>query len=265
MILDEKDINAYQNDGVVHLSNVLNAEEIEILREGIEFNLRHPSSRMKVASKEEDSGLFIEDFCTWGNNTYYQKIIFETKLRHIAAALMRSEKVRLYHDHMLVKEAYTQQCTPWHQDQPYYNIDGMQNCSIWIPVDPVDRYSTLEFIKGSHKGPWLMPRTFKDHQAKWFPEGSLQELPDIESSRESFPIVGWPMNPGDIVCFHMLTLHAARGVLGNKRRRVFSLRFLGDDIRHAPRPWVTSPPFPNLEKELESGAKMEHELFPELF
>ena len=32
--------------------------------------------------------------------------------------------------------------TPWHQDQPYYNISGQQNCSFWIPVDPVGREST---------------------------------------------------------------------------------------------------------------------------
>jgi hypothetical protein len=70
--------------------------------------------------------------------------------------------------------------TPWHQDQPYYNVDGQQNCSMWLPVDPVGRESTLEFVAGSHRGPWLMPRTFMDSQAKWFPEGTLQELPDID-------------------------------------------------------------------------------------
>jgi len=33
------------------------------------------------------------------------------------------------------------QPTPWHQDQPYYNIEGRQNVSFWIPVDPVSRAS----------------------------------------------------------------------------------------------------------------------------
>ena len=88
--------------------------------------------------------------------------------------------MRLYHDHVLVKEPGTKQRTPWHQDQPYYNVDGAQTCSVWMPVDPVDRESTLEFVAGSHRGPWLMPRTFMDNEAKWFPEGELEELPDIE-------------------------------------------------------------------------------------
>ena len=110
-----------------------------------------------------------------------------------------------------------------------------------------------------------MPRSFMTDEAKWFPEGALADLPDIESAREKFPILGWAVEPGDVVCFHMLTLHAAGGVQGPQRRRVFSVRFLGDDIVHAPRSWVTSPEFPGLREELPAGARMEHPLFPVLW
>jgi len=175
---------------------------------------------------------------------------------------MRSRSARLYHDHMLTKEPGTRQPTPWHQDQPYYNISGRQNCSFWIPVDPVSRESTLEFVAGSHLGPWLMPRSFRDAQARWFPEGSLADLPDIEADRAAFRILGWQLEPGDVVCFHMLTLHAAGGVGSGRRRRVFSVRLLGEDVRHAPRRWPTSPDFPGLAEALPSGTPMEHPLFP---
>jgi hypothetical protein len=60
----------------------------------------------------------------------------------------------------------------------------------------------------------------------------------------------------------MLSLHASAGVDGTHRRRVFSVRFLGDDMTHAPRPWVTSPPFPGLADELPAGQAMDHPLFP---
>jgi ectoine hydroxylase-related dioxygenase (phytanoyl-CoA dioxygenase family) len=178
---------------------------------------------------------------------------------------MRSHSARLYHDHMLTKESGTRQRTPWHQDQPYYNIEGRQNCSFWIPVDPVTRESTLEFVAGSHLGPWLMPRSFMDSQARWFPEGTLADLPDVEAQRERYRILGWALEPGDAVCFHMLTLHASAGVSSGRRRRVFSVRFLGDDITHAPRRWKTSPEFPGLVDVLPPGAAMQHPLFPELW
>lgn len=258
-------VRAFALDGAVRIRGLLNADEVASLRDGIDANLAAPSPRAKVASRADDPGLFIEDFCNWPSNTNYQRVIFETPLAQTAALLMASRSVRLYHDHMLTKEAGTRQPTPWHQDQPYYNIDGSQNCSMWIPVDPVARHSTLEFVAGSHLGPWLMPRSFMDRQAKWFPEGSLADLPDVDAQRQAHRIIGWDIEPGDVVCFHMLALHATAGVGPSRRRRVFSVRFLGDDTRHAPRRWVTSPDFPGLADQLPAGAPMHHDLFPVLW
>ena len=61
----------------------------------------------------------------------------------------------------------------------------------------------------------------------------------------------------------MLTLHAAGGA--TRQRRAFSVRFLGDDATHAPRPWKTSPEFPGLADELPEGSPLEHPLFPVLW
>ncbi len=254
----------FRRDGAVCIRGLLNADELLTLRDGIAANLAAPSPRAKIASRPEDPGRFFEDFCNWQHVPAYRRVIEDSPLAFAAQRLMGSRSVRLYYDHLLVKEPGTRQRTPWHQDQPYYNIEGDQTVSMWIAIDPVPRESTLEFVAGSHRGPWLMPRSFMDHEAKWFPEGSLADLPDIEADRGAFQIIGWPIEPGDVVCFHMLALHGAAGFAGPGRRRVFSVRFLGDDVRHAPRRWVTSPEFPGLADELPAGAPMEHALFPKL-
>jgi ectoine hydroxylase-related dioxygenase (phytanoyl-CoA dioxygenase family) len=264
-MIDEASVESFQRDGAIRIRQLFRPQEISVLRSGIEENLAHLSPRAKVVSSADDPGHFVEDFCNWQDNAHYRRFIFDSALAETAGRLMKSTTARLYHDHMLTKESGTRQPTPWHQDQPYYNIEGRQNISFWIPVDPVNRESTLEFVAGSHLGPWLMPRSFMDAQAKWFPEGTLADLPNIDAARDAFPILGWELEPGDAVCFHMLTLHAARGVRGNHRRRVFSVRFLGDDVTHAPRRWRTSPEFPGLREELPAGAPMNHPLFPELW
>jgi ectoine hydroxylase-related dioxygenase (phytanoyl-CoA dioxygenase family) len=263
--VSQSQVDSFQADGALVLRQLLEPREIELLRQGIDANLAHPSPRAKVASTRDDPGFFLEDFCCWQENPHYRRVIFESSLGEVGARLMQSRCARLYHDHMLTKEPGTRQRTPWHQDQPYYNITGRQNCSFWIPVDPVDRAATLEFVAGSHRGPWLMPRSFMDAEARWFPEGSLADLPDIEAQRQRYRILGWALEPGDAVCFHMLTLHASAGVNVGQRRRVFSLRLLGDDVRHAPRRWKTSPDFPGLTEALPAGAPMEHPLFPLLW
>ncbi len=262
-LVTEDDIAAFHRDGVLIVRGLFTPDEVDLIERGIERNLADPGPMFKVASQPDDPGRFVEDFCNWSRIEEFRRVAFESRAADVAAAIMGSD-VRLFHDHMLVKEPGTRQETPWHQDQPYYNVDGFNNCSLWAPVDPVAAESTLEFIAGSHREGWLMPRTFMDHQAKWFPEGSLRELPNIESDRDSFDIRGWAMQPGDAAFFHMLTLHHAYGVPGSNRRRAFSLRFLGDDIVHAPRAWRTSPQFDELDAEIAAGVPMDHPLFPML-
>ena len=243
----EQQAVAYQRDGAVVLRGVVSSAEIESLRRGIDRVVERPSSRAQVASSSDDPGFFIEDFCRWRDIGEFSEFVLGSRLAGIAADLMQSEVVTHYHDHVLVKEPGTRQRTPWHQDQPYYDVDGRQNVSFWIPVDPVPRSACLELVAGSHRGSWYMPRTFLDHQAKWFPEGSLEELPDVEALRhETDPegrprLVSWDLAPGDAIAFHMLTIHGAPGALGPGRRRVFSWRVLGDDMVYVRRPWVTSP------------------------
>lgn len=260
--VDAATVEAYQRDGCAVIRHALTRVELATLERGIEANLASPGPLAAVASATDDPGRFIEDFCNWRRIADYEAILRHSALPAIAAALMGSRSVRLYHDHLLVKEPGTRQPTPWHQDQPYYNVDGRQNVSFWIPVDAVSRVSTLEFLAGSHRGPWLMPRTFLSKQAKWFPEGSLAELPDMTAAEQRERVAGWALEPGDCVAFHMLTLHAAPGVEAGRRRRVFSARYLGDDIVHAPRAWRTSPEFEGLRDELPAGAPMAHPLFP---
>ena len=42
--------------------------------------------------------------------------------------------------------------TPWHQDNPYYFVEGKQTISFWSPLDQVSD-ATLRCVAGSHHWP----------------------------------------------------------------------------------------------------------------
>jgi ectoine hydroxylase-related dioxygenase (phytanoyl-CoA dioxygenase family) len=260
-----EDVEFYRENGAVVIRKLFSPAYLALLEEGIARNMAAPSPLSIVASQPEDPGYFIEDFCNWQRISEYRDFMIASPAAEAAGQLMGCKTVRLYHDHLLVKEPKTTAKTPWHQDQPYYNIDGFDNISMWLPVDPVAAESTLKFVAGTHREGWMMPRSFMSNEAKWFPEGTLKDIPDIEGNPDRFKILGWALEPGDAVFFHMLTLHGAGGVGGGNRRRVVSFRFIGDDTTFAPRPWRTSPPFAGLEKDLDKGAPMVHPLFPVLW
>jgi ectoine hydroxylase-related dioxygenase (phytanoyl-CoA dioxygenase family) len=119
-VVGAAEIEAYRRDGAICLRGILTKEDVELCRKGIAENMAAPSERANVASRPDDPGYFIEDFCNWQSNRHYRDFIFNSAAAAAAGMLMVCETVRLYHDHLLVKEPNTKQKTPWHQDQPYY-------------------------------------------------------------------------------------------------------------------------------------------------
>jgi len=267
-LLDADQVAQYARDGVTVVRGALSATEAETARAAIEEVLTRPGPLAIVASRDDDPGRFVEDFRRWQDVPAIEALARHSHVPRLAAGLLAAMTpqsatgaVRFYHDHVLVKEGGTRQRTAWHQDQPYYNVDG-PGVSAWIPVDPVPEAGCLELLAGTHRGPWLMPRTFLTGEARWFPEGSLAELPDIEADRDAFDIRRFDLAPGDAIFFDFLTVHGAPGFPFAGRRRVLSLRYLSPASRHALRRWRTSPPFTELDGELADGAAMEHPLFP---
>ncbi len=261
VLTDEETAAAFARDGVACVRGVLDGAEVAAAAAAIDTVLARPSPLAQVASGADDPGAFAEDFCRWREVPEIEQLARYSRVPAVAAALMATPQVRFYHDHVLVKEGGTRQRTPWHQDQPYYNVDG-RGVSAWIAVDEVPAGGSLELWAGSHNGPWLMPRTFLSKEARWFPEGSLAELPDIDADPDAFDIRHFTLAPGDAIFFDFLTVHGAAGFPYPGRRRILSLRYLAADARHAPRPWRTSPPFDGLEAEIPAGAAMDHPLFP---
>ena len=231
----------FAGDGAVCVRGAFTSEHVAMAEQAIEANLATLSPLAKRASADDD-GAFVEDFCNWA------AVIADGALHPRVAR--RPDRCRP--DGVLDgapvsrprvgQGAGTLQRTSWHQDQPYDDVEGRHNASMWFPVDAVDRSSTLEFVAGTHRGPWYMPRTFLDDRAAWFPEGALAEMPDFAADPERWRVIGWELEPGDAVFFDMSTVHGSGGASGPGRRRVLSIRFLGDDMVHAPRDWDTSPP-----------------------
>ena len=143
-MLNPTDISDYQNDGVVVLRGLFR-EWVEPLARGIAANQAAPGPDVRLYRNDDGSGLFFGDYCNWSRIAEYRDFLFNSVAAETAAELTQSQSVRLFHEHVLVKEPGTEVVTPWHQDQPYYCVDGEQTCSLWLPLDPVPSATCPEF------------------------------------------------------------------------------------------------------------------------
>ena len=93
-----------------------------------------------------------------------------------------------------------------------------------------------------------------DDTAPLYVGGELPRLPDIESERDDWDIVGEVLEPGDVIVFHMGCLHGGGATRPGMRRRSLVLRFIGDNVV-----WVerSDTPHPNSSVARRAKARAE--------
>jgi ectoine hydroxylase-related dioxygenase (phytanoyl-CoA dioxygenase family) len=241
--VSDADIAAYARDGAVCLRGVFEPAWLEVVARGIEREMAAPCGIAKDYTPEGEPGRFFGSLAMWQGVPEFEDYVRRSPAAAIAGQFIGSGPVAFYHDHLLVKEPGTQDPTPWHHDQPYYPIDGEQVVSLWMPLDPVDRATAIEFVAGSHRwNRWFAPRYFKDGAEYYEKDNQAFEVtPDIEAQRGELDILAWAMEPGDCIVFHWLTLHGAPGNPSQNRRRAYATRWMGEDARYAARPGEISP------------------------
>lgn len=255
------DIEAFQQDGVLLVKGAFR-DWVEPLRKGIEAHMDAPSWRERTYHPEGSPGRFFQDYLVWDRIAEYRDFIFNSPAAAIGAALMSANTVRLFHEHILVKEPGSTVKTPWHQDMPYYCVEGPKTCSLWVALDPVAENTCPQYVAGSHRwGTQFRPERF-DGTA--LTEGDNRELlPDIDGHRGDYDIRSWEIDPGDAIAFDYSTIHGAPANLSqDRRRRAFSLRLIGEGTTYAEK-GTHSPPFPDI--CLAPGAPLECDEFPVLW
>jgi ectoine hydroxylase-related dioxygenase (phytanoyl-CoA dioxygenase family) len=118
-------IEAFQRDGAVLLGGLL-ADHVASLREAVMANMASPGPFERTYEPADGTAPFFQDFCNWSRIDGYRRAVTASPMAEAAARLMRSRTARIFHDHVLVKEPGNSMKTPWHQDLPYYLVDGRQ-------------------------------------------------------------------------------------------------------------------------------------------
>lgn len=283
--LTDEDVGAYRADGAVCLRGVFDEEWMAVVRAGFARNLAHPGHRATVYPAggaafvgREDMRNFVtgpfvpgaaaaprfyNDCTTWRDNPEYRRFVYDSPAAAIARALMGSARINIFFEDIIIKEAGADAPTPWHQDVPFWPVRGRDICGIWMPLDPIARESTVEFIRGSHRGgESYLPMGMADPEAHY--GADLEEYtptPDFDAALDGYEVLSWALGPGDCLAFDGHVVHGAPSNERGGLRRVFATRWAGDDCTYAGgKHGQLGPPFPDC--DLAPGAPMGGETFP---
>ena len=263
--LDSETVETFQRDGVCYVPGAF-VEWVEPLRAGLDRVMNSPEEYAFTSDSAEpgEPGRFFDAYCNWQRVPEFNTFALTSTAASMAAQCMRSSTAQFFHEHAFVKEPGTQKATPWHHDLPYYCVDGSQTASVYVALDDTPADTAVRFLAGSHRdGNTYVPRRFRTGNDYDYDDPSMVSAPKFESDADDDgQIIARPLVAGDAVVFDFRTLHGTTAAPVAARRRAFSTRWIGDDVRYVERLGVTSPP---LDLDLQPGDRMPESLFPKLW
>lgn len=243
----------YREHGYVQLDAVLTAEELDHARKAMDAVLAAREKHMHYAEKDDYGRIFLQMVNLWRVDPGIKQYTLNPRIAEIARRLLGCDKIRLWHDHALVKMPGDSRATPWHQDLPYWpmNEDGT-SLSCWMALDDVDETNgCMSFVPGSHKLGRLEPISLTDPQDIF----SLPEAAGVALA-QARPMV---MKAGSCTFHDGRTFHYAGANNSGRPRRAMVTIYMADGTTYSGKRHIVTDPL-----ELAVGDPLEGELFPVL-
>lgn len=132
----------------------------------------------------------------WEHNAVFREQLFHARAAAIAAELIGCERVRVFHDHLIVKPPHGGDTIPWHRDLPNWPVAEPRAVSCWLALDDVTPESgAMRFMPGGHREPMTRSIDFLNEAKDWG-----------ERERDAVP-VGAPA--GWAIFHHCLSWHTS--------------------------------------------------------
>ena len=244
-IISEDEIAYFEANGFfVTKEPVLSREVIDDALFGVEryyqgerdFTL--PVSGGYLDWRPEHGGLLrINDYVSL-QNVELRELRNQRSMARMAAALLRIDGVRLFHDQLITKQDSADDATVvgWHTDQSYWHTCTSEKLiTAWIPLtQPTPNSGGICVIRGSHK---------------WSGTGDLttfreQDLHALESrlrqGREDFEIVHLDVPLGHASFHHARAVHGSFSNSSGAPRTALTIHFQDSQNRY--RPYLANGP-----------------------
>jgi ectoine hydroxylase-related dioxygenase (phytanoyl-CoA dioxygenase family) len=210
--LNEAQIRAYEEDGLVIARGLFDAREVELLRGAMEHD---PSVRDHMLDRLDGEGRSTR-ISLWnraGDSVYGLAARCDRMVDTVTRLL--GGEVYHYQSKLTAKEPHVGGAWEWHQDYGYWYHNGCLRpdlLSCMIALDRSDRGNgCLQIVRGSHK----LGRI--DHTP--LTQGQNEVDPKrMEHILMRYPVEYCELDPGDVLIFHSNAIHRSDANRSPNRR-----------------------------------------------
>lgn len=249
--LSESQLADYRRNGFLHVSDALDGEFLNQLRQhcielirSLDDAARHERflndytetqrsafvDALKISATDNTTAqsdtyrqAFTQVTNLWRHDEFIETVVRSPRLAAMAAALLGADGVRVYHDQALFKEAGGGH-TPWHVDQFYWPLAGERTLTLWIPLQAVSAdMGPLAFAPGSQ----LMAQQGIAGQLAIGDESEAR----LAQLLEGKPVAETPFSLGEVSFHNGWTCHRAGPNSTDTTRAAFTIIYMASDAR----------------------------------
>ena len=227
--LTTEQVTRFAADGFLLVEDFFAADELDGFAVAVDaaVEARTADDRRDLADKNLYEQTFVQCMRLWEDNPPIRPFTFHRRLCAAAAALLQADRVRLWHDQALYKEAGGRG-TDAHLDYPFWPADRPDIVSAWIPFHDVrPGGGMMSYVRGSHTA-GITP--FVD--IGQLRGGAAHDLL-AEPAVAALPLVPVPARKGAAIFHHACTIHTADANATRAARRVMTMAYMTDGLERS--------------------------------
>ena len=244
--LTDQQIEDYRKQGFIHLPGVISKAEAARFHDAA----LEASGRIKSFAEGKSEKVFTQLVNVWQQDPTLKELTFHPNLAALAERLA-GVALRLWHDHVLIKQPFNEKPTEFHQDQPYWPHHDAANrhcLSAWVALCdvPVER-GCMTFINESHHHTGLRAQDLTD----------ARDLLTLRPDLAYMPRTTVPLRAGDCTFHSSWTAHMATPNFTGEARVAQIIIYMDADTTFSGKPHPVTGPL-----NLRVGETLSGETFP---
>lgn len=236
MFTDDQ-IERFHTDGFIHGGRVMTDEQAVELRERMFAVIEGRSDQQAESVRnlnDDEENVVVQIVNIWQADSLFREHLSNPTSTALAAQLMNTDIVRVWHDQVQHKPPFKGGPTYWHQDHPYWPIiQPADLVSCWVALDDADvENGCMWMVPGSHlRGPYK-DGTIGTNPETWMPAPDVNLLSD-EMSIQAVPC---PVKRGHAIFHHCLTWHGAKPNRTDRGRPAIAVHYMPGHTRYIKEP-----------------------------
>ncbi len=251
-MIDQSQIDFFQEHGYLRYGRVLNAPEVRLYRDKLdrviaeenrggrddepEFKFGH--RRAGAMAELQERRAITQYVNMWKRDADYQNLLHHPVITGVAQALLKTDRVRLWHDQIISKPPRDNGLFHFHQDFYLWPLMDPAMLTCWLALDDVEPANgSMHVIPGSHKDPRFGLEAYEAEQAAIRAAAAKGEEPPPESPRQRMQQepaeIGTSVDlaAGECMFHHCQNFHATPPNVTDRQRRAHILIFMADGVR----------------------------------